>query len=83
MCLVTRKIAILINSQLIIQSSSLFFQTNILVHDDFHYLLPNSDVVSGRAGWPLAHLDFGSLGNPIPNKGEDYALPHYCLPTLI
>ena len=33
-------------------------------------ILHNSLVVSGWAGWSLAHLEFGSSVNPIPTSGD-------------
>ena len=32
-----------------------------------------SAAASGWAGWALAHPEFGSLVNPIPSRGADYA----------
>ena len=32
-----------------------------------------SDAASRWAGWPLAHLEFGSSVNPITTRGADYA----------
>ena len=33
----------------------------------------HSAAASGRAGWALAHPEFGSSVNPITTRGADYA----------
>ena len=38
-------------------------------------MLLYSDAASGRAGWALAHPEFGSSVNPITTRGADYASP--------
>ena len=35
--------------------------------------MPCSDAASGRAGWALAHPDFGSSVNDIITRGADFA----------
>jgi len=37
------------------------------------FYIPLSAAASGRAGWALAHPEFGSSVNPITTRGADYA----------
>ena len=37
------------------------------------YVNKGSDAASGRAGWALAHPEFGSSVNPNTTRGADYA----------
>ena len=45
---------------------------NLHLTFDWHYI-GLSDADSGCAGWALAHLEFGSLVNPVTTRGADCA----------